>query len=162
MKPLTLLLLAGIAQVQCSTQISQVHLARGANHTSVSVSYAAPRHKDACAASAVRYGCSATKLTMLSNATARVYTFAQADKKGHSKGDYNSPCLYSAWLDLEECVVGGAPARVWYSVEGADDDSWPRAFLTAPAAGLSNGFTKQTLFVVGDLGQTSDSQSTLL
>lgn len=125
--------------------VSQVHIAQGKDSSSMSIVWLTPD----VSATYVHYGTSPSELNMTASGTASSYTYS--DKYG----SYTSGQIHTVVLEKL------SPKTQYYYQCGdynADDLSGILQFKTLPARGDS---TPTSFGVVGDLGITTDAQSTL-
>ena len=142
---LALLALAIPSAFSSTCKVSQIHINSGKDSSSsMVVSFLTP---DATCASKVSYGLTASKLTSSSTNSAGCSSYSTTYK---SQGSYTSACIHHVTIE------GLSPSTTYYYT--ASGDSSVFSFKTAPVDG--EGFPI-AFAVLGDLGQTANSLSTI-
>lgn len=137
----TLLALTGVAAT-FGANVEQIKLNYDETTTNMVVTFAGTDTEDTTAY--VRFGTDANNLDQIATATGSTYSL-------HS---YTSPMLYKATLEgLEE-----GNHQYFYSV-GSDDLGYSDVMTFKSHPGVS--VEDVTFYVIGDLGQTSNSETTL-
>lgn len=123
----------------------QLHLAMGKTYAEMTVSWST----SSASASVVQYGLSKDSLDLSATGNSSTYSTRSVPKEAHAFVDYTSPMLHHVVLrDLK-------PSSTYFYRAGTAPVG---SFRTPPAPGDA---LPLKMFLVGDLGQTLDSKSTM-
>ena len=144
------LLAAALCSVQGTDVPSQIHMALGRTPSQMTLSWATTHDTYA---SHLIYGRDPWQLTLTAPAKPTSYTMHSVPRTESKFVTYTSPTIYHAALD------GLTPSTTYYFQCISGNNGSPIGkFRTAPARGSSEMLR---MLVVGDLGQTVDSNSTV-